>query len=160
MSFELSEKGKLELDRLKKIYPTTEAMILPALHLAQQENGWVSDEVCEEVAGILDLPPSKIKGVATFYTMFSKRPKGKYWIMVCRNLSCSLMGSQHIITYLEQLLHIKVGETTRDQLFTLDVVECLGSCGTAPVMMINDKYYENLNEPRVEQIINELREKG
>jgi len=160
MSFQFSEEAKSEIKRLIEIYPTTEAVIIPALHLAQRENGWVSDDVCSHVGEILEIPLAKIKGVATFYTMFSKRPKGKYWLQVCRNLSCSLMGSEHIIKYLEQLLKIKVGETTKDRLFTLDVVECLGSCGTAPVMMINDKYYENLNEPRVEQIINELREKG
>ena len=160
MAFEFSERGKQEIERLIGIYPIKEAIIIPVLHLAQQENGWISDEVCSCVGEILEIPPSRIKGVATFYTMFSKRPKGKYWLQVCRNLSCSIMGSEHIINYLEQLLHIKAGETTKDQLFTLDVVECLGSCGTAPVMMINEKYHENLNEPRIEQIINELRSKG
>ena len=160
MEFEFSEKGKMELERLIKIYPITEAVIIPALHLGQRENGWISDEVCTKIAEILDVTPSKVLGVATFYSMFSKKPKGKYWLLVCKNLSCSVMGTQHIIKYLEQLLHIKAGETTKDKMFTLDLVECLGSCGTAPVMMINEKYYENLNEPRIEQIINELRDKG
>ncbi|MBU1625878.1 NADH-quinone oxidoreductase subunit NuoE [bacterium] len=160
MGFEFSEQGKQEIERLLKVYPISESVIIPALHLAQKENGWVSDSVCSKVAEMLNVPPSKVKGVATFYTMFSKKPKGKYWIQVCRNLTCSIMGAEHIIKYLEQLLRIKTGETTRDQMFTLDVVECLGSCGTAPVIMINDKYYENLNEPRIEQLIDELRDEG
>jgi len=160
MEFEFSEKGKAEIERLIEIYPSKEAVIIPALHIGQNENGWVSNEVCMTISELLDIPAAKIEGVASFYTMFSRKPKGKYWLMVCKNISCSIMGSEHIINYLEQLLRIKVGETTKDQLFTLDVVECLGSCGTAPVMMINDKYYENLNEPKIEQIINELREKG
>jgi NADH-quinone oxidoreductase E subunit len=160
MAFEFSEKGKLEINRLLEIYPATEAVIIPAMHLAQKENGWISEDVCSKISEILNVPAAKISGVASFYSMFTRKPKGKYWLLVCRNISCSIMGAQHIIKYLEQLLRIKVGETTKDKLFTLDVVECLGSCGTAPVMMVNDKYYENLNEPRIEQLINELRDKG
>jgi NADH-quinone oxidoreductase subunit E len=160
MAFQFSKESILEIERMKKIYPTSEAIVIPALHLAQKDNGWVNDDVYQTVSEQLNIPAAKIKGVATFYSMFSKKPKGKYWIQVCKNLSCSLLGSRHIIDYLEQLLRVKVGETTKDNLFTLDVVECLGSCGTAPVMMINDEYFENLNEPRVEQLIDELMEKG
>lgn len=127
-----------------------------ALHIAQGEEGYITEEAMREVADILDMPPVEIHEVAAFYTMYNKKPIGRYHIQVCRNLSCSLLGAEHLIDYLERILNIKVGGITTDGMFTLSTVECLGSCGTAPVMQINEDYYENLTEERIEEILNKL----
>jgi NADH-quinone oxidoreductase E subunit len=125
--------------------------------LAQKEYGYLTKEAMEEVASILGLLPVQVYEVATFYTMFNKKPVGKFHVQVCTNVSCSLLGSEMIVDCLGKKLGIKVGETTKNELFTLTEVECLGSCGTAPMMQINDTYYENLTEEKVENILNKLR---
>ena len=130
--------------------------MLPTRRLAQEEFGYVSSDVMEFVAKLLDVPVARVRGVATFYTMYDKKPVGKYHIQVCQNLTCSLMGAESIISYLERKLGIKVGETTDDKRFTLSRVECLGACGTAPVMQINDDYYEDLTPEKVEEILKGL----
>jgi len=109
------------------------------------------------LANILDTTPNKIYGILTFYTMFNTEPVGKYHIQVCRNVSCSLLGAKNIIEHLSEKLKIKPGEKTKNKKITLSLVECLGSCGTAPVMMINDKYYENLDEKKVDNILKSLK---
>ncbi len=132
------------------------AALLPTLHLAQKEFGYISSEVEEYVAGYLDLPVTHVHGVATFYTMYNKKPVGKYHIQVCTNISCSLLGADHLFDYLSKKLKIGDGETTEDKKFTLSSVECLGSCGTAPVMQINDDYYEDLTEEKIDEILKGL----
>jgi NADH-quinone oxidoreductase subunit E len=137
-------------------YPDPKAACLPALWAAQQELGWISPQVCTEVAGLLGLPPAHILGVASFYTMFKKEPTGRYLIQVCSTLSCSLMGAEHVVDYLEKKLGIGCGETTPDGKFTLTKVECLASCGTAPMMQINDDYFESLTEEKIDRILDSL----
>ena len=153
--------GKTDLKaRIQKIaqrYPESRSALLPALFLAQKEYGYLTKEAMEEVASILGILPVQVYEVATFYTMFNKKPVGKFHVQVCTNVSCSLLGSEMIVNCLGKKLGIKVGETTKNKLFTLTEVECLGSCGTAPMMQINDTYYENLTEEKVENILNELR---
>jgi NADH-quinone oxidoreductase E subunit len=102
------------------------------------------------------LPPTEVASVASFYTMFNRQPVGENLIQVCTNISCSLLGAEHIVEYLKDKLGIDVGETTPDNKFTLAIVECLGSCGTAPMMQINDTYYESLTEEKIDQILEEL----
>lgn len=153
----LSDKVKLEIQQLKARYPHPNSALLPALALAQKEHGWLSPEVLEEVAEVMGLSPAQVGSVASFYTMFNRRPVGKYLIQVCTNVACSLLGAEHLVDHLKQKLGIGVGETTPDGRFTLLEVECLGSCGTAPVMQINDTYYENLTAEKVDQILAELR---
>lgn len=148
-----------EVGRLLDRYPLKEAALLPTLHLVQRSEGYLSDESIKAVAEFLELPPVRVEKVITFYTMFRRQPVGKYLVQLCTNISCSLLGADHLLTYLEELLGIKVGQTSDDNLFTLETVECLGSCGTAPVMQINDDYYENLDEKRISDIISSLREK-
>jgi len=111
------------------------------------------------VAEVMDLPPTEVASVASFYTMFNRQPVGENLIQVCTNISCSLLGAEHIVEYLKNKLGIDVGETTPDNKFTLVTVECLGSCGTAPMMQINDTYYENLTEEKIDQILAELAER-
>ncbi|MBI5182690.1 MAG: NADH-quinone oxidoreductase subunit NuoE [Nitrospirae bacterium] len=146
-----------KLKGLMKDYPSTDALLLPALYIAQDEFGHLDDAAMQYVADLLKVPRSKVYGVATYYTMYKTRPTGKHLIQVCTNLSCSLLGADHILSYLENKLRIKVGETTPDNKFTLITVECLGSCGTAPMMQVNDVYYENLTEEGIDRILEELR---
>ncbi len=148
---------KEKVEEIAGRYPEKRSALLPALFLAQKKYGYLTKEAMEEVASILGLSPVQVYEVATFYTMFNKKPVGKFHVQVCTNVSCSLLGSEKIVKCLEKKLNIKAGETTRNKLFTLTEVECLGSCGTAPMMQINDTYYENLTEEKVENILNELR---
>lgn len=155
----LSEKTRKKILESKARFPKRESAILPALHLAQEERGYLSDESLNEVAELLEMPHSDVGGVATFYSMFFERPIGKYTLDVCKTLSCSLMGAEHLVDYLAEKLGIKVGETTPDGLFTLRTVECLGDCGHAPVMMVGDTYYEDLTPEKLDNILNELKRK-
>jgi len=156
MSVVFSDTAKAEFERLLARYPDKEAVILPALHLAQKEFGFVSDEAIVYVAGLLGLSPAQINGVATFYTMFNRKPVGKYHVQICRNIACSLLGAEHLIEHVTKKLGVKPGGTTPDGKFTLSLAECLGSCGTAPVMQINDDYYENLTEASIDAILDQL----
>ena len=137
--YKLSKETVDKIKELAKKYPEKRSAVLPSLYLIQDEFGWLPDPAIRQLAELLDLAPNKIYGVATFYTMFNVEPVGKYHIQVCRNVSCQLMGAKTIIEHLSKKLGIKPGETTTDGKYTLSTVECLGACGSAPVMMINDK---------------------
>jgi NADH-quinone oxidoreductase subunit E len=152
----LSEKAKAEINELKDKYPDPKSALLPALEIAQQENGWLSEEVMREVGQAMDLPPTEVASVASFYTMLYTQPVGEHVIQVCTNLSCSLLGAEHLVDYISRKLGIEVGQTTPDGKFTLLTVECLGSCGTAPVMQIDETYHENLTEEKIDLILTEL----
>jgi NADH-quinone oxidoreductase subunit E len=154
----LSENAKSEVKRFERKYPDPKSALLTALHVAQREHGWLSPEIMRDVAEAMDLPPTEVASVASFYTMFNRQPVGENLIQVCTNISCSLLGAEHIVEYIKNKLGIDLGETTPDNKFTLVTVECLGSCGTAPTMQINDTYYENLTEEKVDRILAELAE--
>ena len=132
--------------------------VLEALYAVQEEHGHVTEEGMEEVARILDVPKSDVAGVATFYTLFFKRPVGKYVLQVCTTLSCSLLGAEHLVDYLSNKLGIEVGETTTDGLFTLLTTQCLGDCGNAPVMMVGDTYYDNLTIEKLDALLEKLKD--
>ena len=139
----------------------SKSSLLPILHIAQQElGGYLSVDVMDYVASLLNIQPIEVYEVATFYSMFHLEPVGKYLIEVCQTGPCSICGSERILDKLENILGIKVGETTPDQLFTLKTVECLGSCGTAPVMQINTEFYESLTVEKIIEIINDLKNKN
>ncbi|MBC7473275.1 MAG: NADH-quinone oxidoreductase subunit NuoE [Candidatus Sericytochromatia bacterium] len=137
-------------------YPEKEAALLPTLWLAQYEFGYLSIEAMEYVAKLLDIPPSRVYSVASFYTMYKKEPTGKYLVQICRTLSCQLRGAEQVTDIICSKLKVNLGQTTPDNNFTIMEVECLGSCGTAPMMQINDDYYENLTKSKVNQIIDSL----
>jgi NADH-quinone oxidoreductase subunit E len=160
MSFSLSDEGKARLEDLLSLYPDRRAAVLPILHLVQSEHGYVPDEAIPYVAERVGLSPAHVEGVATFYTMFERRPRGKHHLQICRNLSCSLMGAETLVAHVSAKLGILPGETTPDGMFTLSVVECLGSCGTAPVMQVGDEYHENLTVEAVDALIDRLRAEG
>jgi len=153
----LSADNLKKLDALKPKFPTLKALTLPALWMIQEEHGWVSPEAMTYVAELLQLPVRHVYGVATFYTMFNTSPVGKYHVQVCTNVSCQLRGGERIADHLCRTLNVKRGEMTADNRFTVTEVECLGSCGTAPMMQVNDDYVENLTTEKVDQLLNELR---
>lgn len=140
-------------------YPKRKSMILPAITIAYQQVGHLSDDIYREISTIIDIPYVEIAEAATFYTLFPKEPVGKHLIQVCHNISCALVGNDGLTSYLEQKLGVAKGETTPDRKFTLHTVECLGSCSTAPMMQINDQFYENLDRAKVDAIIEDLKKK-
>ena len=152
----LSTQTRQKIESFKTVYETNQSALIPALHAAQEEQGWLSEETQREVAEILGLAEQFVRGVVSFYTMFYQRPVGKYVLQVCRNLSCCAMGGHRLQRQIEERLAIKDGETTTDGRFTLVSVECLGSCGTAPVLMVNDKYHENVSPQDVDRLLTEL----
>ncbi|HLH75975.1 MAG TPA: NAD(P)H-dependent oxidoreductase subunit E [Candidatus Binataceae bacterium] len=150
-----------ELHDLLSHYPTKQAALLPALWLAQREFGWISPEVEAYVAGLLGLAPSHVAGVVSFYTMFYRKPVGRWHLEVCGNLSCRLRGAATIIDCVRDKLAIGPGETTADGKFTLSEVECLASCGSAPMLQLNHgPFYENLTPESVVRLIDELGSRG
>jgi NADH-quinone oxidoreductase subunit E len=150
----LSEQSKREIQKIRDEYPDPQSALLPALYLAQQDHGgWLPEQAFDEVAEVMGLPPTQVAAVATFYTMLNKKPVGQHLIQVCTNISCSLLGAEHLLSYISRKLGIGVGETTADGKFTLLEVECLGSCGTAPMMQVDDTYHESLTEEKVDQIL-------
>ncbi|MBI2081939.1 MAG: NADH-quinone oxidoreductase subunit NuoE [Deltaproteobacteria bacterium] len=152
-----TEKSEQKIQEALSHYPTRQAALLPVFWIAQEQFGWISQEVMELIAARLDLSPAHVYGVATFYTMLYKKPVGEYHLQVCRTLPCALMGSDSIIGHLKKRLGIEDGETTEDKKFTLTTVECLASCGTGPAMMVNEKYYEGLTAEKVDQILEKLK---
>lgn len=138
-------------------YPARRSAILPALTAAYRQLGHLTPAVYREISQIIDVPYIEVAEAASFYTMFPKEDVGRYLIQVCHNISCSLRGADHLIPYLEEKLGIKLGETTPDRMFSLISVECLGGCAAAPMMQINDTYYENLTPAKVDRILSDLR---
>jgi NADH-quinone oxidoreductase subunit E len=161
MAYKFSPETEKKFQWLLTRYPKKDAVLLPLLHLVQNETekNYLSPEAIEYVAGRLGLSPARVREVASFYTMFRLNPKGQYVLQVCHNLSCYLRGSDEIIERLKKVLGIKEGETTPDGLFTLERAECLASCGTAPVMQVNTwDFHEELTIEKVEKIVAALKD--
>ena len=156
MAFALSPERDRELDEILKRYPTKMAACIPALHLCQEQNGWISEDVITWVSFRLDLPPAHVKGVVTFYTLYNQKPVGKHQLWVCRTLPCALRGAFDVLAQCEKKLGVHVGQTTKDGKVTLKTAECLASCGTAPMMQVDKEYFENLTPERIDQILERL----
>ena len=157
MAVEFSSEALKKFKETVSRYPKKEAAMLPVLYLAQQEFGYLSPEAIDYVAKLMGQSPAKVHGVVSFYTMYNMKPIGRHHIQVCRTLSCALGGAEKITDFIKKKLAIELGQTTADGRFTLSEVECLASCGTAPMMQINDDYYENLNEEKVTEILDSLK---
>lgn len=147
------------MDAILAIYPEghKRGAMIPLLDLAQRQHGWLPISAMNKVAEVLELPPMRVYEVATFYTMFMRKPTGKYHIQVCTTTPCWLMNSDDVLNTCRSKLGIEVGETTKDGLFTISEVECLGACVNAPMMAVNDDYYEDLSARDTAQIIDELK---
>lgn len=151
------------VQKMTKRYPEgkQKSALIPVLHLAQAEfDGWLSAPVMDYVASLLNIQPIEVYEVASFYSMFNLKPVGKCVIEVCRTSSCWLLGAEDVIRHLEKKLNIRPGETTSDGMFTLKTVECLGSCGTAPMMQVGADYYENLTLEKVDTLLGKFRADG
>ena len=157
MPFSLTPERQETLQDILTRYPNKMAATIPLLHLCQEQNGWVSDEVVDYVATTLELPTAHVFGVVTFYTLFWTHPMGKHHVWVCRTLSCALNGSDEILERCKAKLGIDIGETTEDGQVSLHTAECLASCGTAPMMQIDKEYHENLTLDQVDVLLDRLR---
>lgn len=155
-----SAESEALIQNLMKRYPEgrQKSALIPALHIAQAEfDGWLSAPVMDKIAEMLSIKPIEVYEVASFYSMFNLKPVGKCLIEVCRTSSCWLRGANDVVAHIEKRLGIKDGETTADGKFTLKTVECLGSCGTAPMLQIGEHFHENLTLEKVDELINKYK---
>jgi len=159
MSIQFSTEKLKKVDEIVARYPEgkQKSALLPVLHLAQEQFGWLSAETMDYVASLLKIEPIEVYEVATFYSMYNLKPVGKYMFEVCQTGPCMIKGSDDIVAYIGEKLGIKPGETTADGLFTLKTVECLGACGYAPMMQMGKFYKEHLTKEKVDAIIEECR---
>jgi NADH-quinone oxidoreductase subunit E len=148
-----------QFDVMRRRYPpeATSSMVLPCLHAIQADRGFVADSDIAELTAYLGVPRIQIEEVLAHYTQFRRAPIGRWHLQACRNLSCSMRGAEGVIEHLGSKLGIRPGQTTADGRFTLSTVECLGSCGTAPVLMVNEAYHENMSPARLDALISELK---
>ena len=156
---QFSAAASERIEWLRTRYPADHqrALLLPVLSMAQREFGWIGREAVRLVAKTIPVPVTWVEEVATFYTMYNTQPTGRWHLQVCHNLSCSMMGAEIVLDHIENRLGIHRGETTEDGQFTLMGAECLGACGSAPMMQVNDHYYENLSLADVDDLIDRLR---
>ena len=157
MNIEFTQEKLQKTKELISRYPQgkQKSALLPVLHLAQEQYGWLDVPVMDYVAGLLQIEPIEVYEVASFYSMYNLKPVGRYVFEVCQTGPCMINGSDDIISYIKEKLKIGVGETTSDGMFTLKTVECLGACGYAPMMQFGKTYREHLTREKVDAIINE-----
>ncbi len=149
--------AKKKFDWILTRYPTKEAALLPTLHLAQEVWGWISPETVHYVGELLDLSPATVFGVVSFYNMYNQHPVGKYHVQVCTNLSCMVTRAYDIYEHLCDKLKVRPGQITPDGRYTVTEVECLGYCGTAPVVQVNNDYHENMNVAKMDELLTRLK---
>ena len=152
----LSDAAEARLKEIVATYPKEKSAVMAALYIAQEELGSITQQAVAWVANRLSLAPAHVLEVATFYTMYYKKPVGRYHFQVCRTLSCALCGKKEITQYLYERFKIAPGEVSADGMWSFEEVECLGSCGTAPVVQINDVFFENLNPERLKVVIDQI----
>lgn len=156
MAFALTADRERELADILTRYPTKMAACIPLLHLCQEQNGFIDDDVVTFVSHRLDLSPAHVKGVVTFYTLFNQHKVGKHQVWICRTLPCALRGANEMLHHCEKKLGIHAGETTPDGQITLRTAECLAACGGAPMMQVDKDYHENLTPDRVDALLEKL----
>jgi NADH-quinone oxidoreductase subunit E len=155
-----SPETEARFKHLVSLYPRKRSALIPMLLLAQQEQGYVTSQAMEYIGQYLDLSTSDVESTLTFYTLLRRKPAGKYHLLICTNLSCLLRGSDDIEDCVKRKLGVELGQVTPDGMFSAIEFECLGSCTTAPVLQVNGEFYENLDVPKVEALIDELRRRG
>lgn len=155
-----SEAGRERLEKILSRYPSKRPALLPLLNYAQERNGWVSGRAMVEIAGVLALTPAYVHSVATFYTMYNRRPIGRYLVQVCTNIACHLNRGEEVMERFLEEIGTRPGETSEDGLFTVMEVECLGACGFATVVQINDEYVEDVTPEKVPGIVKDLRDRA
>jgi NADH-quinone oxidoreductase E subunit len=153
----LTEENLAKAEEIRKRYPVAQAALLPVLWIAQEQEGWISEEMMRYVGKLLDLPFGHVLGVVTFYSMYNSKKLGKYHIEVCTNVSCMLRGSDKILETIEHRCGVKPGQTSADGKWTVSEVECMGACGGAPMLSIGEEYYEDLTPEKTEKILSSLK---
>jgi NADH-quinone oxidoreductase subunit E len=153
---EFDDEMNAAIDRILPRYPTRQAALLPLLWICQERWGWISKGMVVAIGERLGLSPAYIEGVVTFYTMYQRQPPGRYLLQVCTTLSCQLCGTPDLVGHIKSKLSIDFGETTTDGRFTLVGVECLGACGEAPVIQINNDYHTNLTVESLDELLDSL----
>jgi NADH-quinone oxidoreductase subunit E len=156
--FAFTKENEAKLEKLLTRYPTKQAVVLPALWLALDQNGHLTPDIMDYVAGRLEQPPVQVYSVVEFYTMFHTEPPGEHHIQMCRTMTCTMRGCEDLQAVVEKKLGIKPGEKTKDGKFSFETVECLGSCGTAPMMRMDNRYWENLTAEKLGRIIDACKE--
>jgi NADH-quinone oxidoreductase subunit E len=151
-------KNEEKFQNLLPKYPTKQAVVLPALWLAMDQWGHLTDEIIEYVARRLDQSPVSVFAVVEFYTMFKTKKTGRHHIQLCRNMTCTMRGCEDLEEQIKDRIGIGPGEKTTDEVFSLELVECLGSCGTAPVMRLDEHYFENLTQDKLDRVIQACRD--
>lgn len=153
----LTQENLQKAEALFNKYPQKKAALLPILWIAQEQEGWISEDMMRYIGDLVEVPYVHVLGVVTFYTMYKSKPHGKYHIEVCTNVSCMLKGSDKIVSTVEQQCGAKIGQTSADGKFTVSEVECMGACGGAPMIAIGEEYYENLTAEKTEQLLASLK---
>lgn len=149
-----------QIEAFKTRYPETKAALMPTMWMAQHKWGWLSEPVLALIANTLDIPKAHVRGVASFYTMYFKKPMGKYHIQVCTNVSCMLRKGEEIYRHISNRLGIGTNEATSDHTFSLEEVECMGACGGAPMIAINETFHENVDIASVDMLIEKINGQG
>ena len=142
-----------EIDDIKGRYPDGRSALLPSLYIAQKESGWLSPEAMQFVAKTLNLPEADVRGAASFYSMYRQRPVGRHLIQLCTNVSCMILGSGKLADFISTKYGVQPNGTSADGRFSFVIMECLGACGTAPAMLVDTDFYDNLTEQRIEEIL-------
>ena len=158
MSFNFSEENLTKLKEEFTHYPTKKPVVMKALWLAQEQNGFISEEIIKEVADLLEMNPADVLGVVTFYSMYQQKQMGKFHIQVCTNVSCMLRGGYEIFKEVKEKLGIDNLGITGDGNFSIEEVECMGACGGAPMIAVNEDYYENFTKEKVTEILDSLKQ--
>lgn len=156
MAFTFTEENLQRIEKARAKYPTSLAAVMDTVYIAQEQNGWLSDEAMAEIARVLEIDKVEVLGVVTFYTMYHKKPMGKHHIQVCTNVSCMLRGGYELWDAVKDKLHLDNMGVSEDGKFSLEEVECMGACGYAPMIAVNNDYYENLTKEKVLEILDTL----
>ncbi len=149
----LSDEALREIRTIRDGYPSARSALLPALYVAEREMGWLSPDAMVAVADALELSPATVRGVATFYSMYKHRPLGRHLIQLCTNVSCMILGAETLLDHVRKTFNVEVGGTSPDGRFSLIIMECIGACGTAPAMMVDDDFHENLTAEGIIRIL-------
>lgn len=146
-----------EIEEIKAKYPDRKSALLPSLYIAQREFGWLSQEAMESVSKALNVPEAMVRGTASFYSMYKHKPVGRHVIQLCTNISCMILGAEKLVDFLETRYGVQPNGTSRDGRFSLVIMECIGACGTAPAMLVNTDFHENLSEKRIVEILDQYK---
>ncbi|HEX8948365.1 MAG TPA: NADH-quinone oxidoreductase subunit NuoE [Dissulfurispiraceae bacterium] len=145
----LNDKVTAEINSIRSKYQDPRSCLLPSLYVVQKEDGWISPDAMAAIGELLNVPKATVKGVATFYAMFNLRPMGRHLIQLCTNVACMIMGAESLVDLLKEKYGLVPNGTTADGRFSLVIMECIGACGTAPAMLVDTDFHENLNEKNI-----------